>query len=665
MRKTGIIVASITISAVLALAGLADDVRNLISASGESSSRLSPVAPIARLPQAPSSTVASPSQLRPLDPSPLSSAAEVHWLPSPRQVTRHKRQAPARNSHPLQSSGPQISRLARLPELPQAPAGEVLQINPPLPVESQVREPASDTVAPLPSVDEPLNGMPRTDPTINVPLPSASAELHPSPKDNSSDSDRPANGTAFPSRPPAPGEEGQADQALPPLEWELAQHGGSSMYETEDQRAQLADQFGKHNTRLRLPEGSRGPQPFTLFTSFLGPGPIDPWPGLTWLGPDGYQMEPRFVGHGSYEVFGIAFEQNRRRADVIGHQLLLDLDLRLTGTERFHVQYRPIGERNTGGSYYMFNTLSGYVDNSTAIPDRYWFEFSLDSVFGGPLGNTRVPLDYQLTLGKLPLALHNNLLINDEVLGIIVSKNTILVSPLSNLNVQAFWLPDDVDAFTDGAADVFGAHIQADYQGSFAELTYAYVDHRRLANRSVHYAAASYTEFLGPLSLAGRALLKMGDQAGRGNGELFVLESNYTRVVARGPLCELGVEEAVYYVNGFAATSGWNSISGGNFNRLTTSFAVNPLVAISASPVVDDRYGAAAGVQLFRHHQDESVVPEIAYERADGSDVYGIGLQYLLKLSSRTYLDVRGVAGFSSDPRFRREGAFVSYLFNF
>lgn len=474
-----------------------------------------------------------------------------------------------------------------------------------------------------------------------------------------------SNGTSFPALPPAPGKEQQLIDVLPPLEEELALHGGSYMYETEDERALYASQYDEHSVRLRLPEGYGAPQPFTHFTSFLGPGPILPWPGLKWFGCDGYQWEPRFVGHGSYELFGIAFEQNRRRADLIGQQLLLDLDLRLTGTERFHVQYRPIGERNSGGSYYMFNNPADYVDNSTAIPDRYWFEFELDSVFGGALGTTRTAFDYHVTLGKFPLALHNNLLINDEVLGIIVSKNSLLIPPFSNVNVQTFWLPDEVDAFNDGAADVFGAHVQADYRGAFAELTYAFVDHRRQANRSVNYAAASYTKFFGPLSLAGRALFKWGDSAGRGDGELFVLESNYTRVINSGSLHACGVEEAVYYANGFAARRGWNAISGGNFNRLTTSFAVNPLVAISAAPVMTDRYGMAAGVQLFRHHQDESLVPEIAYERADGADVYGLGLQYLRKLGPRTYLDIRGVSGFSSDPRFRREGAFVSYLFVF
>ncbi len=554
----------------------------------------------------------TPRQLQPWNPVPLSATAPVHRIPSADEINRTVSATNQRQ---------QFGEIIPLPPVPQRQQQRLLRL------------PDPDGAVP----SNPLEELP----------------------------DGPANGTPFPALPPAPGDVRQQELLLPPLEWELANHGGSYMYETEDERAQYASQYDEHSVRLRLPEGYCAPQPFTLFGPFLGPGPIRPWPGFTWFGCDGYQWEPRFVGFGSYEMFGIAFEQNGQRADVIGQQLLLDLDLRLTGTERFHVQYRPLGERNSGGSYYMFNNPSGYVDNSTAIPDRYWFEFELDSVFGGVLGDTRTAFDHHITLGKFPFALHNNLLINDEVLGIVVSKNSLLIPPFSNVSVQTFWLPDEVDAFNDGAADVFGAHLQADYRGSFAELTYAFVDHRRLADRSANYAAASYTKFFGPLSLAGRAIFKWGDAAGRGNGELFVLESNLTRIINSGWLCACGVKEAVYYANGFAATPGWNSISGGNFNRLTSSFAVNPLVAISAAPVVGDRYGAAAGVQLFRHHQDESLVPEIAYERADGSNVFGLGLQYLRKIGPRSYLDVRAVGGFSSDPRFRREGAFVSYMFAF
>jgi hypothetical protein len=78
-----------------------------------------------------------------------------------------------------------------------------------------------------------------------------------------------------------------------------------------------------------------------------------------------------------------------------------------------------------------------------------------------------------------------------------------------------------------------------------------------------------------------------------------------------------------------------------------------------------DTRGVATGVQLFRHHEDESIVPEVACEDRDGATVWGVGLRYLRKTGARTYLQTLAVANRSRDSQFRREGVFVSYFILF
>ncbi|MEX0793180.1 MAG: hypothetical protein WD045_08590 [Pirellulaceae bacterium] len=454
-----------------------------------------------------------------------------------------------------------------------------------------------------------------------------------------------------------PRESSPDDIELRPLDEELWLHGGSYMYAPEGDRLGWPDKEDQTAPymMLRIPEDHRDPQPITLFTGFMGADPIRQW-DLGWLTPEGYNWEPQFVLYGGYEMSALALRQNGQRRDGLGHQLLVDMDLRLTGTERFHVQFRPLGEGGTGGSFYQFSEPSGYIDNSTAEPQNYWFEGELHSILGSwfdPLAS----LDVHMVGGKFPFALHNRLLMNDEVIGFAVNKNTIYLGNTSNLNVQYLHAAADVDNVADAESRLNGVHVSLDHRRNFYEMSYFHVETPNAPGRDQHFAAFSRTSFHGPLTLAGRAMFKFGDEAGTGDGQLFVLESNYVRVLDHQPL---GIESAVFYCNSFASLGGWNSISGGNFNRLRAAFDVNPLVAISTGRNLGENYGASLGVQLLRLHEDESFSPEIAYESPDGNSVWGLGLRYQRKTSKRSFFEVLGVVNFSEVEELRRDGVFVS-----
>lgn len=479
----------------------------------------------------------------------------------------------------------------------------------------------------------------------------------------------------FPSLPPQP-EELPDEIALPLLEDELWQHGGSYLYQPEGDRLnwpspsgvgpteheallypdQRSDDYLSHYKMLRLPEHWQAPQPITLFADYLGADPIRSYPFLKWPGEGGYHWEPRVVVAGGYQMFAIAQHANSDDQFGVGHQLLLDIDFRLTGTERFHIQFRPLGEHNTGGSFWKFSQPSGYIDNSTAEPERFWFEGEVASIFGAWIDPFAVR-DIHFAIGKYPFALHNELLINDDVLGVIVGKNTIYGGMFSNLNIQAFYAFQEVDTFTDSNAELAGLHFTADMDHDFYEATYVFLANQSDSNRDAHYVALSRTAFYGMNMVAARGMAKLGDAAGSGDGWLFVLESN-RHVIFDHP--RAGIDHAVFYANSFSASSGWNSISGGSYDRLRSSFEVNPLVAVSSNRRNVNTWGTSLGVQLFRHHDDESFVPEIAFESRGGEAVWGLGMRYLRKTSSRSYFEVLGVMNLSNDPTHRRNGVFVA-----
>ena len=465
-------------------------------------------------------------------------------------------------------------------------------------------------------------------------------------------------GTAgdFPPLPPDPYE--QNEIRLPPLDQELWAHGGSYLYTPEGDRLNWPDHDeAAHFDVLRVPEDWIQPKPCSAFSEFLGADPIHSHPALKWPGAAGYMWDTRFVGYGRWSLFGLAFEQDKQRQDALGQQLLVDLDLRLTGTERFHVQFRPLGRDGSGGSYYQFNQPSGFVNNTTGEPQRYWFEGELASLLGSFV-SPFAALDYNFAVGRVPFALQNNLLINDEFLGAVVAKNNLFLGTTSNINLRAFCGWNDISAFGLADGQLYGLSLEADRRATFYEFNYVFLQHEYDSNRDAHFAAFGGTQLRGPVTVTGRALFKWGDVGGSGDGQLYVLESNLTRTFEHH--C-LHVEQAVFYCNAFLATAGWNSIAGGNFNRLRTSFETNPLIRIAAGIAPDDNWGVALGVQLFRHHMDGSWVPEIAFESPQGESVFGCGVRYLRKVGSRTYFESLFNVTRSDDSRFDREGVFLSY----
>jgi hypothetical protein len=470
--------------------------------------------------------------------------------------------------------------------------------------------------------------------------------------------------------PPAPAAESFVPDAreqaesiyLPPLEQELQQHGGSYLYEPLDVvNRQQHDERDPHNPVLRLPECWPSPQPpCSLPNDFLGPGFVQWNPNLHGLGDDPYMWEPRFVLHGGYQLFGAYFDQGGAERNGIGHQLFVDLDYRLTGTERFHVQFRPLGEQNTGGSFWQLNSPQQYFDNSTAAPQRWWFEGELQSLFGPWGGDETRQLDVNFTVGRFLFRLHNGLLMNNEMVGVVVAKNNIISTPLSDLNIQLFYAPDQVHSFP-ANADLYGAHLTADYRHLFFEGTYAYLNRNRTLPFQVHYLAASATQFFGPLSLSGRTMYRIAGDTGARSGNFQTIESNVMRVPGEKVRIMTGIEQTVTYMNLFYASENWAPIAGEGISRLRSAFSVDPLLRIASGTMPpSERYGASLGVQLFRLHQDESLIPEFAYENRSSANVWGIGLRYQRKVNSRMFLELSGVRNWSPNPAFERKGVFLS-----
>ncbi|MEM6799357.1 MAG: hypothetical protein AAF589_07565, partial [Planctomycetota bacterium] len=228
-----------------------------------------------------------------------------------------------------------------------------------------------------------------------------------------------------------------------------------------------------------------------------------------------------------------------------------------------------------------------------------------------------------------------------------------------NLNARVFWLFDDVNSFAEFGSDVLGADAFIDFRHAFIEATYAYRQHGGTADADAHYLAFSGTQFFGTATASARAMVKIAGPADS-DGQLFVLEWNTHRVYHEGLLPRAGVKHSVLYANAFYATQGWSPIAGANFDRIRSSFEVNPLVLIARGDR-DDTPGVAVGVQLFGKGDDSSLTPELAWEAPGGTSIFGTGLRYQRRTSVQSFLEVRGLVNFSDHSPFERDGVFASH----
>ncbi len=463
----------------------------------------------------------------------------------------------------------------------------------------------------------------------------------------------------FPSPPESP-----SASSLPPLDQERQWHGGSFLYDPPQDPRHLGYEPLVPYEYLRLPPGWHKPRPWTWGAEFLGTDPVFPSRGK-WFGSQGYHWETRMVVYGLYRLLGIALDTSAGRQDLLGHQLLLELDWRLTGTERVHVQMVPLGNKRSGGSYYRFSDPEGYVDNATAVPDRYWVELELESVLGHWLQAPRLPADWNVAMGQVPVWLHNGLLVNDDMLGVVVSKNTLIQPPWSNLNLMAFAFLDDVDALPGISADLYGLHLSMDLHGHFWEFSYLHYNPRRVVGRNADYVAWSYTHFWGLWTITGRVMLKNGDRLGSGSGQLYAVEL-LRKVKPSGPwLARWGVDQMVWYATGIRTVGGWNSPASGTFDRLTLTFELDPLITVPAAPDASDTYAVALGCMIQGHHQHWALIPEVAWQQPQHRPVWGASITWWCKLGRRSFVQVRGLWTGSSHAALRRRGVLVAWFWLF
>lgn len=384
-------------------------------------------------------------------------------------------------------------------------------------------------------------------------------------------------------------------------------------------------------------------------------------PGYDWFGKHN-TIAPQFIVYGDYRTSVASNSINGDNRSLIASELNLDLDLKLTGTERFHAFISPLddGVNNTG---YLLDE-DEFVRELDANFDFGYFEGDLGAMAGGFMGET-LPFDMPFAVGVMPLLFQNGIWMEDAFLGFattIAARNSPRLN-ISNMDITFFAGYDKIssDAFPgdDSAARMYGIATFIEAMNGYFEIDYAFLDDRNFGDRSYHNFAFAYSRRYGRLiSNSTRVIVNAGQSTAQGpntaDGVLLLSENS---LISGAP------STLVPYFNFFAGfdrpQSAARAVQAGGVLRNTGILFESD--GMTNYPTLDatanDTYGGALGINLIADDFSQQLVVEMAMLGVMGEDStrnapgeqMGIGFRYQLPLSNSLIFRTDGMYGFLND----------------
>ena len=390
--------------------------------------------------------------------------------------------------------------------------------------------------------------------------------------------------------------------------------------------------------------------------------------GYTFLGEKNI-VRPQLIVFGDWRT-AVAYNDNgTKETAALATRLNLEVDLRLTSTERIHALFRPLDRRGTFSNYQFAGgdrvgdglRLDGNVET-------LFFEGDLGAMLAGATGSYN-SLDMPIAAGKMPLLFQNGVWMEDVVIGgaaSILAMNSGTFD-ISNLDVTVFVAADDATTpalkdqagnFAQHAGHVFGATAFADMLEGYLEVGYGRVEDTRRSNAtdfSYDNATIGFTRrYGGFLSNSVRLIVNTGQDPGlnasqTADGFVFLLENS---LITSLP------STLVPYANFFWGNDRPQSLlrdpgAGGVLKNTGINFETDGLTGFpKLDDSANDTFGGALGV-MYLFNLDQQIVAEVAALRPVGEDnepgriakgdQYAFGMRYQVPISDRWIVRLDGI----------------------
>ena len=346
----------------------------------------------------------------------------------------------------------------------------------------------------------------------------------------------------------------------------------------------------------------------------------------------------------------VAYNNNNGK-DIaqIATRLNLDVDFKITGTERIHAFFTPLQENNNKFTRFEFGGGDGdekFNDEFDLEPQTLFFEGDFGSLYSGFSGK-EASFDLPFTVGLFPLFLQNGIWANDAILGGAVSlpaKNSAALG-LANFDITFFAAFDNVDnAGIIGAddddnhlANLYGVTAFIDAFNGYIEAGYGLIQGRDEQDGLLtHFLTGAYSRrYSNTLSNSTRVFANFGeDPEGESDGLAIISENS---LISGLPSTLLP------YANFFVGFGNPQPLVDGNGAGILKNVGINfETDALTGYPKLDDTgsnaLGGAIGLQ-YLFNLDEQLVFEVAMVQPFEDDgigaedaQYGFGVRYQIPI---------------------------------
>lgn len=365
---------------------------------------------------------------------------------------------------------------------------------------------------------------------------------------------------------------------------------------------------------------------------------------------------PQLLVYGDWRT-AVAWNDNgNKETGLVATRLNLDVDLRLTSTERIHLFTRPLDDGRNGKftSYEFFgddrNQGFGRLDGNI---DALFFEGDLGAIAAGISDSYNI-YDIPIAFGFMPLLFQNGLWFEDAMIGGAITypaRNSRWLD-ISNMDFTFFYGGDRVttqaikDKGTnlqdDHSAEIFGVAAFAEALSGYFEAGYGYTHDTRGTgfNFDYHNATLAFSRrYGGWLSNSLRAVVNFGQKPDLGqrqtaDGFLLVAENS---LITHLPLT------LVPYANFFYGKDRPQSLArdfgaGGILKTVGINFETDGLTGFpKLDDTANDTFGGAIGIEYLFSLEQQIVLeaaslhvigPDNKPGRVAKSDQRALGIRY-------------------------------------
>lgn len=365
------------------------------------------------------------------------------------------------------------------------------------------------------------------------------------------------------------------------------------------------------------------------------------------------KLNPLLPGLSVYGDWRTAVAYNSNNGKDIAQvatRLNLDVDFKLTATERIHAFFTPLQD-GTKFTRFEFGGGDGngkFNDELNLNPQTLFFEGDAGSIYSGLTGQY-AGFDLPFTVGLFPLFLQNGIWANDAILGGAVTlpaRNSAALG-LSNFDITVFAGFDNIDNASfvkaNGKADndnanLFGVTTFADAFNGYIEAGYGFLQGTGPEDGvEQHFLTAAYSRrYANTISNSTRVFANFGDD-GHGNGDGVAIISENSLI---SPL----PSTLLPYANFFVGFGNPTPLVDGNNAGILKNVGINfETDALTGYPKLDDTasntFGGALGVE-YLFNLDQQLVFEVATVQPFENDnigakgaQYGFGVRYQIPIT--------------------------------